>query len=134
MHWVKIETETCQPGVIQDKLKENHTYLVATNYWTPLDNKDDKNEEDEEEANMLLSTPAQAKQKSNKWMRQITRRKQQKIIIDSGAISHFMSKDLNLPTEGASYKSIFLPDKRQLQMPIKTSKTKLPFDNMSDTA
>ncbi len=42
--------------MIQDKLKENHTYLVATNYWTPLDNKDDENKEDEEEANKLLST------------------------------------------------------------------------------
>jgi hypothetical protein len=51
---------------MQDKPKENCTYLVATNYWTPLDDKDDENEGDEEEANMLLSTPAQAKQKSNK--------------------------------------------------------------------
>ncbi len=47
--------------MIQDKLKENHTYQVRTNYWTPLDDKDDKDEEDEEETNMLLSTPAQAK-------------------------------------------------------------------------
>ncbi len=50
--------------MIKDKLKENHTCLVATNYWTPLDNKDDENKEDEEEVNTLLSTPAQTKQKS----------------------------------------------------------------------
>jgi hypothetical protein len=61
--------------VIPHKLKENHTDLVATNYWTPLDDKDDENENDEEEANMFMSTPAQAKQKSNKWIRQIARRK-----------------------------------------------------------
>jgi hypothetical protein len=64
-------------------------------------------------------------------MRQIARRKQQQIIIDSGATSHFMSKDLNLPTEGASYKTVFLPDNRQLQM---SNRTKLPFDKLSDIA
>jgi hypothetical protein len=71
----KIVTETWQPGVIQDKLKENHTYLVRTNYWTLLDDKDDEDEEDEEEMNMLLSTPTQVKKKSNKWMRQIAKKK-----------------------------------------------------------
>jgi hypothetical protein len=64
-------------------------------------------------------------------MRQIARRKQLQIIIDSGAISHFMSKDLNSPKEGASYKTVFLPDNRQLR---KSNKTKLPFDKLSDTA
>ncbi len=63
--------------MIQDKLTKNHTYLVRTNYWTPLDNKDDEDEEDEDKTNMLLSTPTQEKKKSNKWMRQIARRKQQ---------------------------------------------------------
>jgi hypothetical protein len=40
-----------------------------------------------------------------------------------------MSKDLNLPTDGASYKTIFLPDNRQIQT---SNKTKLPFDQLSD--
>jgi hypothetical protein len=78
---------------------ENHTYVVATSYWTPLDNKDDEDKEDEEEAKMLLSTPAQTKQKSNKWTRQIAGRKEQKVTIDSSTTSHFISKDLNLPIE-----------------------------------
>ncbi len=64
-------------------------------------------------------------------MRQTARRKQQQIIIDSGTTSHFMSKDLNLPTEGASYKTVFLPDNRQLRT---LNKTKLPFDKLSDAA
>ncbi len=38
-----IETETWQPGVVQDKLSTNHTYLEATNYWTPLNNDNDDN-------------------------------------------------------------------------------------------
>ncbi len=62
----EIKTEMWQPGVIQDKLKENHTYLVRTNYWTPLNGKDDEDEEDEEKTNMLQSTPAQTKKKSKK--------------------------------------------------------------------
>jgi hypothetical protein len=42
-----------------------------------------------------------------------------------------MSKYLNLPTEEASYKTVFLPDNRQLQM---SNKTKLPFDKLLDAA
>jgi hypothetical protein len=55
-----MKTEMRQSGVIQDKLKRTHTYLVIRmKYWTPLDDKDDEDEEDEETKNMLLSTPAQ---------------------------------------------------------------------------
>jgi hypothetical protein len=32
----KVETEMWQTGVIHNKIIRNHTYLVATNYWTPL--------------------------------------------------------------------------------------------------
>jgi hypothetical protein len=44
-----------QPGVIQDKISHNHTYLVATNYWTPLYENNDKSNEEEEEVNMVQS-------------------------------------------------------------------------------
>ncbi len=39
----KIESEKWQPGVIQNKLNGHHTYLDATNYWTPLNDNNDKN-------------------------------------------------------------------------------------------
>jgi hypothetical protein len=44
--WSKVESETRQPGVIQNKINEHHTYLEATNYWTPLNIANDENEED----------------------------------------------------------------------------------------
>jgi hypothetical protein len=61
--------------VIQNKINEHHTYLDSTNYWTPLNNDNDKNEEDEEKINTLDSKTATTKPKSNKWMRQLARRK-----------------------------------------------------------
>jgi hypothetical protein len=46
-----------QPGVIQDKLRKNHSYPGATNYWAPLtDKSNDEKEENKEEINMLQST------------------------------------------------------------------------------
>jgi hypothetical protein len=50
----ELETETWQPGVIENKSKKHHTYLVAINYWAPLNNDNKKeNESDEEEANVI---------------------------------------------------------------------------------
>jgi hypothetical protein len=49
--------------VIQDKIIENHTYLVAANYWTPLNDNNKQNEEDEEEANTIQTTPVTTQQK-----------------------------------------------------------------------
>jgi hypothetical protein len=99
-----LETETWQLGVIQNKMNENHTYLVATNYWTPLNDDNYKNEEDEEIMNILDSMTTRTKPKSNNLMRQLARRREHKIIINSGATSHFMSEDLNLPSDGLSNK------------------------------
>ena len=49
-------TETWQPGVIKSKISTDHTYLVATNFWSSLEDDDDDDEEDEEhkdEINMI---------------------------------------------------------------------------------
>ena len=89
--------------MIKSKISTDHTYLVATNFWSPLDDNDnEEDKEDKTEINMIKSAATKTKQKSNKWTRRIARRREHKIIIDSGATSHFVSKDLNLPTEGAS--------------------------------
>jgi hypothetical protein len=53
--------------VIQDKISHIHTYLVATNYWTPLNENNDKSDKEEEEVNMVQSIPVKAEKKSNKW-------------------------------------------------------------------
>jgi len=63
----KVETETWQPGVIQDITSHNHTHLVATNYWAPLYENNNKSNKEEEEVNMVQSIPVKAEKKSNKW-------------------------------------------------------------------
>ncbi len=104
------------------------------NYWAPLD-KNNKEEQEEKEVNSIKQQPAtMQKPKSNKWTRRVERRRatrrlrdQQNIIIDSGATSHFMSEDLNLPKTGPSQIEVFLPDGLKLQS---TSKTQLPFNQL----
>ena len=56
--------------MIQNKIKQDYTYLTATNYWTPLDkNKEESEEREEEEINMMQTTPTTQERKSNKWIR-----------------------------------------------------------------
>ncbi len=118
--------------MIKSKISTDHTYLVDTNFWSPLNNdNDDKDEEREEEINMIKSITPTTQQKMKKWTRQIARQQEHKIIIDSGAISHFMSKELNLPTEGASNKEVYLPNNAKLKM---SRRTKLPFKTLTNAA
>ena len=45
----QVESEVWQPGkVTLDKITTNHTYLAATNYWTPLQSNDSEEDEKEE--------------------------------------------------------------------------------------
>jgi hypothetical protein len=53
--------------VVQDKLSTNHTYLEATNYWTPLNNDDNDNTNETEEINMIKELGKAEKLKGNKW-------------------------------------------------------------------
>ncbi len=115
--------------MIQDKISHNHTYQVATNYWTPLNKNDDKSDKEEEEVNMVQSIPVKAEKKSNQWTQQIDQRKEHKIIIDSGTTSHFMSEELHLLEEGASNKTVLLPENSQLRI---STQTKLPFNQLSE--
>jgi hypothetical protein len=93
--------------VIQNKINEHCTYLDTRNYWTPLNDDNDKNEEDEEKINTFDSMTAISKQKSNKWISRLTRRKEHKLTIDSGATSNFMCKELGLPKDRVSNKEYF---------------------------
>jgi hypothetical protein len=127
-----IETETRQPGVVRNKVNTNHTYLEATHYWTPLNDKDDNDDKTAEvEINMIKELATKEKRKGNKWTWQIERRKEQQIIIDSGATSHFISEDMNLPTGGKSDKQVYLPNNTTLRT---STKTKLPFPRLSEAA
>ncbi len=117
--------------MIQNKINEHHTYLDATNYWTPLNNNNDNNEEDEEKINTSNSKTAITKLKSNKWMRRLARRRGHKLTINSGATSNFVYKELDLPKDGVSNKEVFLPDNSKLGT---SHKTKLPFKQLLDVA
>ncbi len=59
--------------MIENKIKKLHTYLVATNYWAPLNNDNDKYESEEEEANVIKSASTMAMPKTNKWTRCMAR-------------------------------------------------------------
>jgi hypothetical protein len=118
--------------VIQNKIKQDYTYLTATNYWTPLDkNEEESKEQVEEEIHIMQTTPTTPERKSNKWTRRKEKQKEHQIIIDSGATLHFMSKELKLPKLGQSNKSIYLPNNAKLMM---LYKTQLPFGQLSDKA
>ncbi len=43
-----------------------------------------------------------------------TRPKEQRVTIDSGATSHFITEEMNLPKMGPSNKTIYLPDSATL--------------------
>ncbi len=102
--------------MVKSKINTEHTYLVDTNYWSPLNNDDDDNdEENKEEINMIKHTTPATEKKANKWTRRVARRRQHGIIINSGATSHFMSEDLDLPTEGTSNKEVYLPNNAKLR-------------------
>ncbi len=107
---------------------------MATNYWTPLHNDDDDDDEPTNvphEINAIASTTVTTKQKENKWTRRIARRQEQRIILDSGATSHFISENMNLPKGDKSFKEVYLPDDTKLKA---STKTKLPFTQLSDRA
>jgi len=72
-----METETWQPGVIRDKIMANQTYPVTMNYWIPLNDDEDDQEETKEKINAIKSATDKPKQKGNKWTRRIARRREQ---------------------------------------------------------
>jgi hypothetical protein len=118
-----------QPGkVLLNKI--NTAHLNATNYWTPLQLDEDENEEEEEteEVNKIFN---EQKPKSNKWERRLTRRIEKRMIIDSGATSHFCSEEMDLPKEGESNKLVYLPNGNSIRT---TKRTSLPFQQLSKRA
>ena len=110
--------------------KSNHTYLTTTNYWAPLhDNTED--EEQAEQINLIAAEQSIANTKANKWAHRIERSWAMKLVIDSGATSNFVPEEMNLPKKGKSYKEVYLQDNSKLQA---SYKTELPFEKLSEKA
>ncbi len=109
------------------------------NYWTPLYENNDKEELKEEKINMLQQTIEVVQgPTSNKWKQRVewrhekrSQQKQQNIIFGSGATSHFMSEELNLPETGPSQITVYLLDDSTLQA---TSKAQLLIEQLSSEA
>jgi hypothetical protein len=105
------------------------------NYWAPLD--DSEEEKDEEKLNIaeVPSTTQQTRPKTNKWTRRMERRQEkkqeQKMILDSGATSHFVSEGLNLPKTGPSQIDVILPNNSILKS---SGKTNLPLTRIVPNA
>jgi hypothetical protein len=99
---------------------------------------EDKPTTKEEEINMTQSHNQPPKPTSNKWKRRIARRQERKcqkeeerIIIDSGATSHFVTEEMNLPKTGSSDITVYLPDDSTLTA---IGTTQLPFEQLSSEA
>jgi hypothetical protein len=122
--------EPLYKGILQFFPIKNHTYLATTNYWAPLYNEpaDDKQPN---QINNIKETQPIVTNKTNKWTRRIERRQAMKFVFDSGATSHFVSEEMNLPKKEKSDKEVFLPDNTKLQASFTT---KLPFEQLSEKA
>jgi hypothetical protein len=124
-----VETEMWQPGkVLSNKITTDNAYLVATNNWTPLQSNETEEDEETEEANNIVNKQIP---KSNKWERRLARRIEKRMVIDSGATTHFCSEEMDLPEEGQSNKAVYLLNGNIIQT---TKRTSLPFRQLSNRA
>ena len=86
-----LESETWQPWkVISNKINTIHTYLATTNYWAPLHEAEEDN--NNKEINQITAVQPIANTKSNKWARWIERQWTMRLVINSGATSNFSQK------------------------------------------
>ncbi len=73
----QAESEVWQSGkVISNKIESNHTYLAATNYWTPLQSNNVETDNKTKEANSTHNTSTKETPKINKWERRLARRQE----------------------------------------------------------
>ena len=105
------------------------------NYWAPLDTINEEEETEEAINNTTLKALTTQKKHRKKWTRRQERRQRKwnehKIIIDSGATSHFLSDEINSPNMGQLKEEVYLPDGSTLTTKYKTL---LPFEQLSTEA
>jgi hypothetical protein len=119
-----------------DKIK-NHTHLEFKNYWTPLEEEEDKAEKEEDRSHSIHKTETKIsnnKPRNRPGGRQRTamaNKKSLKLVIDLRAMLHFICEDANLPTTGEIITNIYLPDDTMLRA---ASKMQLPIPKLSNKA
>jgi hypothetical protein len=106
------------------------TYQEVDNYWNPLQ-QEGKEEEEKSEEQINMTHTIKTAPKGNKWMQRATRQKEQRLIINLGAMSHFVTEEMDLSKMGPSNKMIYLPNNTTLKA---SEKTMLPFNQLSNKA
>ena len=124
-----------QQSSIVSKVKTNQAYTHAANYWAPLQETD---ENDEQNNNITAGEQIENDLRFmiRRWINQrIGNKPFQKIpstmVLDSGATSHFVRPEENLPITGESHKVVHLPNGTLIKA---THTTMLPFDSLSHSA
>ena len=131
-----IETEFWQPGKVISKIK-NQTHLEVKNYWTPLDKEEDEEEIEEahpQEISKIETTIKKNNSRNRPGGSQRSEKVKQatlKLVIDSGATSHILCEEENLPETGRTSTTIYLPDDTTLKA---TTKVQLPIPELASKA
>ncbi len=123
------------------KVNNNSTYSATANYWAPLINQegDDDDNVEHHYQPITINSISKADVQCDLWAtinawinQQIStnkpiEKKASTMILNSGATSHFMRPDKNLPNTGKSSKVVSLP----IDAIIKASHTNnLPFPSL----
>ncbi len=107
-----------------DKIK-NQTHPEIKNYWAPLYEEEDEANDEEEcqhEMNAKETTKKKNKPRNRPGGRQRSEKAKQtrlKLVIDSGATSHLLREEENLPKIGGTSTTIYLPDDSTMKATIK---------------
>ncbi len=130
---------------VASKVDTNCTYPTTANYWAPLMDKSD-NDDDDDDQQIAINTinnksnadvQRKLRETINAWINQHIRKnkplhqKALTMILDSGATSHFMRSEENLPNMGPSEKVVMLPNGKTITA---SHRTNLPFETLSAKA
>ena len=129
---------------VVSKVKSHCTYTDAANYWAPLADRDEdddnKHSNAESSPHVTINNLSNAKVQRNlrstimAWIyhrmgkHKPFQRKPSTMVLDSGATSSFVRPEENLPIIGLSSKIVNLPDGRSIQA---THTTMLPFESLA---
>jgi hypothetical protein len=127
---------------VESKVGHTHTYPTTANYWAPLIEEDEDDDEETCLSNVInnIRDDANIQQEPRSiqaWINQRIQRnthrttKASTMLVDSGATSHFMRAEEQLPITGISTKVVFLPNGETITA---SHKTELPFPTLSAKA
>jgi len=127
---------------VESKVGHTHPYPTTANYWAPLIDEDEDDDEETSLPNVInnISDDANVQQEPRSiqaWINQRIQRnthlttKASTMLVDSGATSHFMRAEEQLPITGISTKVVFLPNGETITA---SHKTELPFPTLSAKA